>query len=324
MTAVLPALPYLAPWYRLVELPGKVVLEHGQRIVALEGRAASRLVPALLPLLDGTRTVDEIVGVLGEPVRPAVENALAALARRSLLVEGPPVATGEPQPFVEAATLLASLHPGGKSVASTVDALHGCSVALAGGSSLGLEIARLLRASGVGVRFTDGPVPDVDLTVCAPGRDELSRLRAWNGQSLEAALPWLQVLPFDGRYAAVGPLFLPGETCCRECFRLRRAANLDAGADLAAIENAPAAYPAAPAVDALAGAIAVQLALGWLVLGDHYAPAAFYALELVPTISLSVHHVHRVPRCQACSELADVAPPLPWHKEIPLADAARA
>ena len=80
----------------------------------------------------------------------------------------------------------------------------------------------------------------------------------------------------------------------------------------------------APAVDALAAAIAVQLALGWLVLGDHYAPAAFYALELVPTIALTVHHVHRVPRCPVCSDLADVAPPLPWHKEIPVAGAGRA
>src|SRR4029077_8440709 len=83
-------------------------------------------------------------------------------------------------------------------------------------------------------------------------------------------------------------------------------------------------YPTAPAVDALAAAIAVQLALGWLVLGDHYAPAAFYALELVPTIALTVHHVHRVPRCPVCSDLADVAPPLPWHKEIPVAGAGRA
>ena len=115
-----------------------------------------------------------------------------------------------------------------------------------------------------------------------------------------------------------------GDTCCHECFRLRRAANLEAGEDLALVEDAPAAYPTAPAVDALAAAIAVQLALGWLVLGDHYAPAAFYALELVPTIALTVHHVHRVPRCPVCSDLADVAPPLPWHKEIPVAGAGRA
>lgn len=323
MTGALPALPYLAPWYRLVQVPGKVVLEHGQRIVALEGRAVSRLVPALLPLLDGTRTLDEIVGILGEAARPAVENVLLVLAERSALVDGPPIPDDEPRPFAETGALLASLHPGG-GVASAVEALHGCSVAIAGQASLGLEIARLLRSSGVTLGYAEGPVAGVDLTICAPDRDELPLLRAWNEQAIEAALPWLQVLPFDGRYAAVGPLYLPGDTCCHECFRLRRAANLEAGEDIALVEDAPAAYPTAPAVDALAAAISVQLALGWLVLGDHYAPAAFYALELVPTIALSVHHVHRVPRCPVCSDLADVAPPLPWHKEIPVAEPGRA
>lgn len=320
----LPRLPYLAPWYRLVRLPGKVVLEHGQRVVALRGRAVSRLVPALLPLLDGSRTLDEIVAVLGEPARPAVENVLAALSQRSLLVEGPPVPDTEPQPFAEAATLLASLQPVGRRIADTAAALRGCAVALAGRSPLAAELARLLRRSGVDVQLGDGPVAGVDLTVCAPARGELSLLRAWNEQALESSLPWLQVLPFDGRYAAVGPLYLPGDTCCYECFRLRRAANLEGAADMALVEDAPAAYPSAPAVEALAAAIAVQLALGWLVLDDHYAPAAFYALELVPSIALSVHHVHRVPRCSACSELAGAASPLPWHKEAALAVAGRA
>jgi bacteriocin biosynthesis cyclodehydratase domain-containing protein len=324
MTGALPALPYLAPWYRLVQLPGKVVLEHGQRVVALEGRAVSRLVPALLPLLDGTRTLDEIVGILGDAARPAVENVLLALAQRSALVDGPPVPDDEPRPFAETGALLASLHPGGGAVADAVEALHGCSVAIAGQASLGLEIARLMRSSGVTLDFAERPAPGVDLTICAPDRDELPLLRTWNEQAIEAALPWLQVLPFDGRYAAVGPLYLPRDTCCHECFRLRRTANLEAGEDLALVEDAPAAYPTAPAVDALAAAIAVQLALGWLVLGDHYAPAAFYAVELVPTIALTVHHVHRVPRCPVCSDLADVAPPLPWHKEIPVAGAGRA
>ena len=319
MTGAVPALPYLAPWYRLVQLPGKVVFEHGQRIVTLEGRAVMRLVPALLPLLDGTRTLDEIAAILGEAVRPAVENVLLVLAARGLLVEGPPVDGDEARPVAEAGTLLASLQPGVKAVADTVEALRGCSAAVAGSSSLGLEIARLLRTSGVAVEFTGGPVAGADLTVCAPRRDELPRLRGWNRDAIDAELPWLQVLPFDGRYAAVGPLYLPGDTCCHECFRLRRASNLEGAGDFELLERAPAAYPSAPAVDALAAAIAVQLALGWLVLDDHYAPAAFYALELVPSISLTVHHVHRVPRCPVCSDTAGVAPPLPWHKEISVA-----
>jgi bacteriocin biosynthesis cyclodehydratase domain-containing protein len=320
----LPALPYLAPWYRVVQAEDKVVLEHGQRIVVLEGAAARRLVPAVLALLDGTRTVDEIVRTLGRPSRPAVENVLEVLAGQGVLVEGPPLRGDEPRPFADAAALLASLSPASKAVADAAGALRSCSVAVAGESAAAAEVARLLRSSGVGVERADGPVTGVDLTVCAPAAAELPRLPAWNEQALASALPWLQLLPFDGRYAAVGPLYLPGDTCCHECFRRRRAANLDAGDELALLDRAPASYPAAPAVDALAAAVAAQLALGWLVLGDHYAPAAMYALELVPTIALTVHHVHRVPRCPVCSDVAAESAPLPWHKEIPVAEAARA
>ena len=325
MTGALPALPYLAPWYRLVQLPGKVVLEHGQRIVALEGRAVSRLVPALLPLLDGTRTLDEIVGILGDAARPAVENVLLVLAERSALVDGPPVPDDEPRPFAETGTLLASLHPGGGAVADAVEALHGCSVAIAGQASLGLEIARLLRSSGVALEFAEGPV----------GRRRPDDLRS---RSRRAAAPPDVERATRSTPRSRGSRFFrsTGGTprSGRSTSRATRAATSASGSGgppisrrartSRLVEDAPAAYPTAPAVDALAAAIAVQLALGWLVLGDHYAPAAFYALELVPTIALTVHHVHRVPRCPVCSDLADVAPPLPWHKEIPVAGAGRA
>ena len=318
---VTPALqhPYLPPWYRLVRAPGKIVLEHGQRIVCLEGAAADRLLPAMLPLLDGTRTVDEIVRMLGEPARPAVENVIVELDGRGVLIDGPPIEADEPRPVAETAQFLAALRPGGPSLAGTVAALRGCSVGIAGDGASGAEAARTLRSAGVDVRRIEGPAVGVDLTICAPSPVELPGLRPWNDQALAAAATWLQLLPFDGLYAAIGPLYLPGDTCCYECFRLRRAANIDAVEELPLLEATPARYPSSPSVDTIAGAIAAQLAMGWLVHGDHYAPAAFYALQLMPTVSLTLHHVHRVPRCHACSGLADVSPPLGWYKEAALA-----
>ncbi len=312
-----PALPYLGPWYRVASGSRTVVLEHGQRIVRLEGGAAERLLPALLPLLDGRRTVDEIVAVLGEPARPAVEQALGALAAHGVLEEGPPVPDGVPRPVAGAAELLASLRPGSRPVAETARAIAGCSVAVAGDGGAGIELARLLRAAGVDVRRADGIEPDADLVVCAPSGSDLHRLRDWNAQALESRVAWLQVLPFDGRYASVGPLYLPADTCCYECFRLRRAANLEGGAE-PLLDAVPARSPSAPPLEAIIGGLAALLVASWLVHDDHFAPGAFYALELVPTIALSLHHVYRVPRCSACAEVARAAPPLPWHKEEPV------
>jgi bacteriocin biosynthesis cyclodehydratase domain-containing protein len=315
-----PALPYLAPWYRVVGERGKVVLEYGQRIVCLEGGAAERLVPALLPFLDGTRTIDEIVAALGEAARPAVEHVLQELAEHGLLESGP-LPSDLPRPAADAVELLAALRPGAEPIADTAAAVAACSIVIVGRGVAGLELARLLRSTGMEVAWAEKIAGTVDLAVCAPSAAELPRLPEWNEQALERRQPWLQILPFDGRYAAVGPLYLPGDTGCYECFRLRRAANLGAPDELALLEAAPATYPSAPALDALLGGLAAQLCVHWLVLGDHYAPAAFYAFEPLPTLRLTLHHVYRVPRCNACSGLADLAPPLPWFKEVPVAGA---
>ena len=75
-TTTLPTRPLLKPWYRLSTSPGAAVLRYGSSVLEFEGSAAAEFLPHLLPLLDGTRTVDEIASCLGEPVRPAVDNAL--------------------------------------------------------------------------------------------------------------------------------------------------------------------------------------------------------------------------------------------------------
>jgi bacteriocin biosynthesis cyclodehydratase domain-containing protein len=312
---LIPGLPYLAPWYRIATTDDEVVLEYGQRIICLAGRAGAVLVPVLLPLLDGTRTLDEIVEVLGEPARPAIEAALERLDEYDLLVDGPPLPADVPAPQSATAELLASLRPGEVTLGKAVASLCSLTVAVVGGGPAAAEVGRLLRQCGIHVRRDDAISAGADLVVCSPSPAQLPALGDWNRQALASGQPWLQVLPFDGRYASIGPLYLPDETCCFECFRLRRLANLDAGDELAVLEAVPAPYPVAPSLQALVAGIATTLALEWLVLRDHHAPSAFYAIELGQGLSMSLHHVHRVPRCNACSGLADVAAPLPWHKE---------
>jgi bacteriocin biosynthesis cyclodehydratase domain-containing protein len=312
---VIPELPYLAPWYRVASADDAVVLEYGQRIICLAGRAGAVLVPVLLPLLDGTRTLAEIVEVLGEPARPAIEAALERLTEYDLLLEGPPLPQDAPRPLMAVAHLLASLRPGVLTPHEVAASLAALSVAVVGSGAAAAEVARLLRESGVEACRVETISGGVDLVVCAPAPQELPTLPEWNSQALVSGQAWLQLLPFDGRYACVGPLYVPDETCCFECFRRRRSANLQVGDELALLEATPAAYPAASCVLALIAGVATTVALQWLVLRDHGAPSAFYAIELGDGLALSRHHVHRVPRCSACSGVADMAAPLPWYKE---------
>src|SRR5437899_2835659 len=88
--------PLLKPWYRLAPTDDGLVLSYGDSVVVFEGRAAQRLLPVLLPLLDGRRTLDEIASELGASARPAIENAVALLDRHGLLTE-PPASAGPAQ-----------------------------------------------------------------------------------------------------------------------------------------------------------------------------------------------------------------------------------
>ena len=93
---LLPERPALAPWCRLVEDESRVLIEHGGTLVTLEGVAARALLPRLLPLLDGTRTREELADTLGHAAAPAVDNALTLLAEHQLLVDGPAVEADRP------------------------------------------------------------------------------------------------------------------------------------------------------------------------------------------------------------------------------------
>lgn len=326
-----PARPQLKPWYRLVETGETVVLEHAQTVLVFEGRAASRLLPSLLPLLDGTRTVAEVVAALGPETEPAIDHALRLLASRRLLLDGPRWAGADPPGVIETVELLASLSP-----ESTPDdvrtALLDAHVSVLGWGDAAGALATLLRDSGVGAverpgwsdadaagdaDAADGGPPS--FAVVAPARDEAPQVEAWNRRALAGGRAWLQVLPFDGLFAAVGPLYVPGETCCFECYRLRRRATSGYAEEFGAVEAAPLAAPAGPALASVAAGIGALLALRWLAFRDQRLPGVFFALEAAGA-ALSQHRVYRVPRCRACSGIGDVAPPLPWHKETrPLA-----
>lgn len=319
----LPDRPYLKPWYRLARVDGRLILEYAQSTVVLEGKAAEKLLPVLLPLLDGTRTVEEITAYVGDAAAPAVTNAISLLAERGVLTDGPPLAEDAPAPVAEMAQFLTAISRDGRKLTESEEILAGASVSVVGAGPAASEIAKSLRVAGVaGLSFGDWTQPgdggSPDLVVVAPEPDELPELEGWNRRALDAGVPWLQVLPFDGRIAAIGPLYVPGETCCYECYRRRRAANVNFPLDdYWALEQSPASYPAPPPIRQMAAGLAAMLALQWLSDragsgGQSPVPGTMHALAWSQTVELSSHSVYRVPRCPVCFP-DDQGTPSPWH-----------
>ena len=307
---MVPDRPQLAPWYRFVEDGDRLLLEHARSVVVLEGGAVRTLLPELLPLLDGSRTVDELASRLGEAVRPAVERALELLAAQGLLLHG------DEGPAVRDATADALAARYGIPPAVVAERLRSATVGVVGESLAGAEVARLLHRSGVGrVRHMGWEVgAEVDLAVVAPARNESSMVPVWNTLALEQGIRWLGMRPFDGLAATVGPLVVPGESCCHACLLLRLAGHVAYGSEFELVEAAPVAAAADVPLEAITAALAAHLALAWIGGVDTRLPGMLYVLEARPDLALSTHAVLRVPRCPACSPAERLAPRLPWHE----------
>jgi bacteriocin biosynthesis cyclodehydratase domain-containing protein len=232
------------------------------------------------------------------------------LAAHGLLVEGP----AAPEGVRPTAHALAAAH--GLAPAVAAERLRGASVGTVGGGAAAGEVARLLHLAGIGRvgRASWRRGADVDLAVVVPAPDELDGILGWNELALRRRIPWLLLRPFDGRATLVGPIVVPGESCCYQCVLLRRGANVDYGDDLADIDAAPAAADSDPGLVALATALTAHLVLRWVVGGDATLPGVLFALEALPAPSVTEHTVLRVPRCPTCSEVDRRAPRLPWHE----------
>ncbi len=307
--ATVPARPLLKPWYRLAETGDGMLVEHGGTVVALGGRASRLLLPILLPLLDGSRTCEEVAACVGPTVAPAVEHALQVLGSHGLLTDGPAL---DPEGAV-VATAHRLAAASGDGPAAVAERLRSAQVGFVGPADRTEPVARLLRRSGVEAH-ADPDGRELTVAVGLPPAE----LAALNLDLHAARSPWLPVGAFDGRLAEVGPLVVPGETACAECVRIRRRSASGCARDQAELSAVPPAAVAPPTIDALLAALVADDVVRWLGLRDPSLPGSLTTVELSPAPVVSRRHVLRVPRCPACSPGAGLAPPAPWYE----ADAA--
>jgi bacteriocin biosynthesis cyclodehydratase domain-containing protein len=274
------------------------------------------LLPELLPLLDGTRSVPEIVGKLGRAAEPSVTNALAALAENGLLTEGTPLPRSS-APRRAASAMFVAAATRRTTLTKADSALASARVTIAGESPIAGEAARLLSASGVRdvrcVQLEDVGAAD-EFVVCAPAPGETAGLTMVNASRLAAGRAWLAVMPHDGRSLVVGPLYLPGQSACHACYRLRRASASGYEEDFELVDVEPIRAACPEALAAVAAGLAATITLRWLSTSDPSLPGRCYALEAGVVLGLSLHHVLRVPRCPACGP-GDMSMPSPWFKE---------
>ena len=312
-TAV-PVRPALGPSCRLVFDGRRYLVEQAGTVVTFEGRAVGPLLQRLLPLLDGTRTIDDLIRELGPSIGPAIDQALELLDAHRLLVDGPSAAGDDET--VAAADFAVTVNRRANRAAAA-RALGDVRIAVLGAAAGAGEVASHLERLGVGLVETldaDAEPPPEAFVLAAPRPAELPALALLNDRALAAGTPWVQLLPFDGRVLVVGPLFVPGRSACHRCYATRRGACSGYEEDYDLLQETPLRAPSPAPLAAIAGALAALLAVRWIATGDPSLPGRFYALEVGTVLGLSHEHVLRVPRCPACAPPARTVPS-PWFAE---------
>jgi len=180
----------------------KVFLMTDDAQFLLEGRTAASLVP----LLDGTRTLAQLLAALSDHAPGEVLGSLHRLIGLGLLVDG---AAGPDR--------------SGAGFWDTLDVRHGdsgdSSLALVDLSDVDMDPARrALLAAGIGLD------DDASLAVVLVDDYLDPRLQELNRRRVQACAPWV-LARLTGSVLWLGPHFRPGEGPCWECIAERLAGN---------------------------------------------------------------------------------------------------
>ena len=244
--------------------------------------------PALVPLLDGNRHIDDILDVL-EP------RFTAALVFDALL-------------RLEDCGLLASEK---RDIPSRKTVFGGAEFpSLDAPDQLGIRGAGLLSLSDVGTQETVNHLMDMGVLVGADQSNLLivladdyedPRLSEVNREALSCGRPWLLVKP-RGQDIWLGPLFRPGVTACWNCLEHRLRYNRQTDRLRRVRDSSRKATLPVLAISRVALSLTSAEAVRFLALGSSPLENRIAAIGLGGLVTAEHHTLTRRPQCPVCGE----------------------
>jgi oxazoline/thiazoline synthase len=281
--------PRFRPHLRVEAVEGEgVFLMSETGLTVLSGQ----LHQVVAPLIDGRRSVDEIVELARDQLRPVyVYQVLADLEERGHLIEsGDYTAEGE--------AALWSIQDIDPPVAMARLTSTRVSLTAFGGTEIEpLQVAlqqlhlRVGEPADLGVVLTDDYLR--------------SGLAAYNRQSLDSKRPWLLVKPV-GCQLWVGPLFRPGKTGCWECLANRLRFNRQVESYVHVRKGLDEPFSIArgynPATLQIAWNLAASEIAAWVVRGESQLLEGKVQTLDIFSWKTQAHILVRRPQCPVCGD----------------------
>jgi ribosomal protein S12 methylthiotransferase accessory factor len=269
-------------------LKSTVYIHHvdGHERIVLLSETQTRVVDAflyrpLLPLLDGSHTIQDIANNLRERLKPKdILGCIHSLSVWGFLADGVPQPTNAQDPYWEAQGL-------------NDHSQTGSVVTVQGYGSVSKE-PFLSALAGLGVDTHGDPSLELVLTDDYL-REELS------DYNKRATVPWMLVKPV-GLKVWLGPIFLPGETACWECMAQRLRLNKGVERYISRqIGRQPIIEPVStPTTEGMAAHLAATHSAHWLSSPKSHTLTDNLVIWDYTSMQTESHRVVKRPQCPVC------------------------
>ncbi len=326
--------------FQLIQRDSGIIIRRGRAQVMIGGDRAWETIQTLVDTMRGEgATAAEVCRLFAAPDRPPVAQLIKQLAARNFLV--PP--HSDLVPSGRDTALDVFYWHIGLSTAEVNRKLNQVRLAIAGVNHISNQLARSLMAAGnTNLEVIDHPLlrnlsffedsskirpscwiaptepvahhdwqerlsaGSFDCLVATSDFGGLRLMEPWNALCLKLNRHFLPVVLQD-LIGTIGPLVIPGETACFECYRARLASNrrgedLDLPSGAAAFENQHLAgfHPSMPSI--LGDIAALELTKFYSRALPFWKAGSVIEVNLLAG-RMDSRKVLRVPRCRACSTL---------------------
>lgn len=302
--------PIFKPHFHVEPVQGEgifLLTENGHTVLT------GRIYEMVVPLINGQRSLDEIVDCLSEQLSPAkAYYAVSLLEKKGYLMENQNCQIPDMSAFwtangldpAKAENRLKTTPISISSIGSNLDVdLFIQALASLGMASLGMASWGMSSWGMASWGMETGN--DTDFNVVVTDDYLRTDLSTYNLGALKKKKGWMLIKPV-GQKIFLGPIFIPGKTGCWKCLETRHAQNREAEKFVMAKKGRKDPFPIntghTPATLQVAFNMAANQIAKWVASGDSHELAGKILSVDTLTWQTETHVLTRRPQCSACGD----------------------